>query len=175
MPERHYGQRTPLWSMILGSAVDAVFAGTLVWLVISGDYSEGWGSQDVVISLILVLLAVILANQNATKWRLWSQHPEGVTLTENDLASNTGVWRTNLDEVAFSVRWDGMAGHYWVDGSLNGMTVDWEPWMDSVTLAEIIEREETAGRRPEDSEATRAIRARLMVAGWNDYDREDSL
>jgi hypothetical protein len=172
MPENEHNPRHPLWHMVAGTIVDAVFIASLVSVLAMGDYSKGWGSQDALVVLPFIVLTMLLISAQYKGWRAWAEYPEAVAAWDRGMASETGVWRGELDEVAFAIRWDGLAGHYWVDGKLADLIVDWEPWLDSLTLASYVIEAERGGFVPEDTEATRSIRARLALPT---YQHEESL
>lgn len=88
-------------------------------------------------------------------------------------ASDTGTWRLFVHGEAperFTVRWDAWGRQYISEARTeDGFNAT---WVDSLTLAGIIEGQERAGWVPNDDEATRAIRARLDLAPLK---REDTL
>jgi hypothetical protein len=172
MPENEHNPRHPLWHMVAGTIVDAVFIASLVSILIMGDYSQGWGSQDALVALPFAVLTGLLIAAQFKGWRAWAEWPETIAAWNRAMASETGVWRGELDEVAFEIRWDGLAGHYWVDGRLADMTLGWEPWLDSLTLSNHVIQAERGGFVPEDTEATRSIRGRLML---DTYQHEEAL
>lgn len=172
MPENEHNPRHPLWHMVAGTVVDLVFIASLVSVLAMGDYSEGVGSHSALVVLPFVVLTMLLISAQYRGWLAWAEWPEAIAARQSDLASNTGVWRDELDAVAFKVQWDGVADHYWVDGVFARMVLDWEPWLDSLTLADHVTEAESKGFVPEDTEATRSLRARLDLPT---YQHEESL
>lgn len=96
-------------------------------------------------------------------------------------AENTGVWKAH-EAGSFTVRYEPDAGTWWVQGWTGPFTEypHEVQWFDPGTLRTLIEESEAEGMIPEDDPATRGIRARLMVAGWDSekgagiFPRDDS-
>lgn len=176
MPESNrHDHRSPLGWLLARTVLDAAFVGSLIWALAGADWSEGLSSWATVIVLPLVLLSYMIIKDNVKLWRARAALSEAISAYAAEVASNTGVWRDDLGEVVLTVRWDGVDGHYWVKERPIDQGAQGDPWMDSVSLARHIEAAETNGLVPDDNEATRAIRARLMVPGWDRFDREDAL
>ena len=87
-------------------------------------------------------------------------------------ARDTGLW-TGRGGQSLSVRWDPSEGRYHVQGWLSET---WDvpeeiPWRDVATLAQILgELEHSGEARPADGEGTRAVRARLGLPAWNEFE-----
>lgn len=83
-------------------------------------------------------------------------------------ALNTGVWKAH-EAGTFTVRFDPREGTWWVQGWTGPFTEfrTETQWHDPATLRAMIEESEADGMVPENDEPTRAIRARLMVKGWD--------
>jgi hypothetical protein len=84
-------------------------------------------------------------------------------------AENTGVWKAH-EAGTFTVRYEPDGGTWHVQGWTGPFTEYRHEveWADPRTLRTMIEEAEAEGMVPEDDPATRGIRARLMVAGWDD-------
>jgi hypothetical protein len=84
-------------------------------------------------------------------------------------AENTGVWKAH-EAGSFTVRYEPDAGTWHVSGWTGPFTeyrTEVE-WADPDTLRAMVEEAEREGMVPEDNPATRGIRARLMVKGWDE-------
>lgn len=83
-------------------------------------------------------------------------------------AENTGVWKAH-EAGTFTVRYEPEDETWHVQGWAGPFTEyrTEVPWADPATLRTMIEEAEAEGMVPEDDPATRGIRARLMVAGWD--------
>lgn len=84
-----------------------------------------------------------------------------------EIARNTGTW-TDPEGRTILIQYCPRANHYHVTGSLAvGWDLQGEVWPDQATLAHVITEFERDGYVPANDEPTRAIRARLMVPGWD--------
>jgi hypothetical protein len=83
-------------------------------------------------------------------------------------ADNTGVWRA-AEAGTFTVRFEPETGVYWLSGWIepNHELTSEVAYASAAGVASIVEEAEREGMVPEDNEATRAIRARLQVQGWD--------
>jgi hypothetical protein len=82
-------------------------------------------------------------------------------------AENTGVWKA-AEAGSFTVRFEPLTGVYWLSGWVepdHELTSE-VAYASAAGVCSIVEAAEAEGMIPEDDEATRAIRARLMVKGW---------
>lgn len=84
------------------------------------------------------------------------------------MAAHTGVWK-HEGAGTFTVRWDPDARRYFVQGWISEFysIAHESEWPDLDVLAAMIETAEADGAVPEDDEATRSVRARLEVKGWD--------
>jgi hypothetical protein len=162
---------------IVMTIVETAWVVAIVSLIWGGDYSDGWTGHDAVVALVLLVPILHAVGSVRTVWKARSGYSSSVQAYATALAGDTGVWRDELDRVRLTVRWDGEAGHYWIKGTFDREELtEEEPWVDSLTLGEMVQREErTNTLRPEDTEATRAIRGRLMIPSWDRFESEDSL
>jgi hypothetical protein len=81
---------------------------------------------------------------------------------------NTGVWKVQ-EGGTFTVRFEPETGVYWLSGWIepdHELTSE-VAYASAAGVAAIVEAAEKDGMVPEDDEATRAIRARLQVPGWD--------
>jgi hypothetical protein len=81
---------------------------------------------------------------------------------------NTGVWKVQ-EGGSFTVRFEPETGVYWLSGWIepdHELTSE-VAYASAAGVAAIVEAAEKDGMVPEDDEATRAIRARLQVPGWD--------
>lgn len=122
------------------------------------------------VSLGVILLWEIIPAV-ARRFGLEMHRDEIEARAQEVMASDTGTWRLFIEGEAperFTVRWDAWGRQYVVKGP----DLEFNTWVDSLTLAGIIEGQERAGWVPNDDEATRAIRARLDLPARK---REDTL
>ena len=169
--------RPPMYHAILTTILETAWVAAIVSLIWSGDYSDGWFGREALLALVLLVPILHAVGSVRTVWKARSDYPGAVQAYAANLASDTGVWRDELDRVVLTVRWDGAEGHYWIKGTFDREELtEEEPWVDSVSLGEMVQREErTNNLRPEDTEATRAIRGRLMIPGWSQFESEGSI
>lgn len=83
-------------------------------------------------------------------------------------AENTGVWKA-AEAGTFTVRFEPATGVYWLSGWIepdHELTSE-VAYASAAGVCSIVEAAEADGMVPEDDEATRAIRARLQVKGWD--------
>lgn len=83
-------------------------------------------------------------------------------------AENTGVWKA-AEAGSFTVRFEPLTGVYWLCGWVepdHELTSE-VAYASAAGVCSIIEAAEAEGMIPNDDEATRSIRARLMVKGWD--------
>jgi hypothetical protein len=177
MTESNQTPRPPMYHAILTTILETAWVVAIVSLIWEGDYSDGWFGRDALVALVLLVPILHAVGSVRAVWKARSAYPGALQAYAVALASDTGVWRDELDRVVLAVRWDGEAGHYWIKGTFDREELtEEEPWVDSLTLGEMVQREErTTGIRPEDTEATRAIRGRLMIPSWDRFESEDSL
>lgn len=84
---------------------------------------------------------------------------------------DTGTWRRlGVARVALEIRYDAKDGRYYLLGELPGgvrlLREQWWPSPDRLPL--LVDELERAGLRPDDTEGTRVIRARLNLGAWVD-------
>jgi hypothetical protein len=169
--------RPPIGRALWVTTVETFWAAGIVSLILTGDYSDGWLGWEALAALFLLVPLLNALTTVIGVWKSRNDYPGAVQAYAANLASDTGVWRDELDRVVLTVRWDGAEGHYWIKGTFDREELtEEEPWVDSLTLGEMVQREErTNNLRPEDTEATRAIRGRLMIPGWSQFESEGSI
>jgi hypothetical protein len=156
-------QTTPgraLWVMaklILGLAA----FGAMIWRVVVAD-----GPADAGQAALLALLAKVFLDSGVADVLALGRAEQERALAA---AENTGVWKNAEGGNSFTVRYEPRRDAFWVSGWISQfyeLTVETEV-ASHTALRTTIEEAEREGMVPEDDEATRSIRARLMVANWD--------
>jgi hypothetical protein len=145
----------------LGALLGGLVAlGVAVWFIWTAD-----GSWDALGAVVWVFIAKSLMDAGVR--RVLALGREQQAQAERD-AANTGVWKA-AEAGTFTVRFDPLTGVYWLSGWIepdHELTSE-VAYATAAGVASIVEAAEADGMVPEDDEATRSIRARLQVKGWD--------
>lgn len=168
-------QTTPgraLWTLAKLVGGLAVFGAT-IWVVVVAD-----GPADAGRAALFALLSKVLLDSGVADVLALGRAQQAEAAKA---AGNTGVWKAH-EAGTFTVRYEPDGGTWHVQGWVGPFTEypSEIQWHDAGTLRHMIEEAEAEGMIPEDDPATRGIRARLMVAGWDSghgagiFPRDDS-
>lgn len=137
-----------------------VALGVSVWFIVTTD-----GPWDAVGALTWAWLGKTLVDSGVRRVLVLGRKLQAEVAHK---AENTGVWKAH-EAGSFTVRYEPDEGTWWVQGWTGPFTEypHEVQWFDPGTLRRMIEEAEAEGMAPEDDPATRGIRARLMVAGWD--------
>lgn len=145
------------WSVALWCAVAALYTGFSVFTAATANPATGWDVLLIVLYVLVAILAAVTAATAAAE-RRWNRERA---------RRNTGTW-TGPDGQITTVRFDPGTREFSVTANLTeGWEIADQTWPDRATLTAYLVELETAGHVPTDDEGTRAVRARLMLPGWD--------
>lgn len=151
------GQALGTLALLVGGLVAL---GVMVWFIATAD-----GTWDAVGAVVWAYTGKKLVDAGVARVLALGRQQQAEVARA---VENTGVWKAH-EAGTLTVRYEPDAGTYHVSGWAGPFT-EYEheiEWADPATLRTVIEEAEAEGMIPEDDEATRSIRARLMVKGWD--------
>lgn len=134
--------------------------GVAVWFIWTAD-----GSWDALGAVVWVSIAKSLTDAGVRRVLALGREQQARAAKE---AENTGVWKA-AEAGTFTVRFEPETGVYWLSGWIepdHELTSE-VAYATAAGVCSIVEAAEADGMIPEDDPATRGIRARLMVKGWD--------
>lgn len=154
--------------LVLGQLLGGLAAlGVSVWFIVTVD-----GSWDAVCAVAWAYIGKSLVDGGVRNVLLIGRADQARAAQARAAqeADNTGVWKAE-GAGSFTVRFDEARSSYWVCGWISEhYSVPFEiEWTDVPALVETIQQAEEEGMVPEDDQATRGIRARLNVKGWDEF------
>lgn len=160
------GTRVPSRASILALALAGSVSMFCTLAVTTGPVFDGRHLVGMVLGVLLTATILVQTVNRITDRHLATMQQR---YAKRERAANTGTWLGPDGQVALTIRWDPARRAYFAAGRLPA----WrdpepeerrlEPWeVQSLSLA--IASDWT----PVDNEGTRAIRARLMLPGWQD-------
>jgi hypothetical protein len=145
----------------LGALLGGLVAlGVTIWYVWTAD-----GSWDAVGAITWAYIGKSLMDAGVRRVLALGRAQQAEVQRQAD---NTGVWKIQ-EGGSFTVRFEPETGVYWLSGWIepdHELTSE-VAYASAAGVASIVEAAEADGMIPEDDEATRAIRARLQVPGWD--------
>lgn len=134
--------------------------GVAVWFIVTTD-----GPWDALGAIAWVFIAKSLMDTGVSRVLALGK---AVQAEAQRQADNTGVWRAH-EAGTMTVRFEPLTGVYWLSGWIDRdheLTAE-VAYASAAGVCSIVEEAEAEGMVPDDDEATRAVRARLQVKGWD--------
>jgi hypothetical protein len=162
--------------VVTGAATLAVII--LAFWVITGPVTD---QRHLTGGLLGIVLGVLMTSQvvvRVTERQIVTDELRAAAdRARRERVLNTGTWLGDQPSQELTVRWDGAAHRYLVQGWTGAppYLAREREWTDSLDeLAEMLTDIERAGElRPIEDEGTRMVRARLALPGWDDVAEPD--
>lgn len=134
--------------------------GVMVYLIATAD-----GSLDAAMAVVWAYIGKSLVDSGTRRVLALGRAEQARAAKQ---AENTGVWKA-AEAGSFTVRYEPETGVYWLSGWIepNHELTSEVAYASAAGVCSIVEAAEAEGMIPEDDPATRGIRARLMVKGWD--------
>jgi hypothetical protein len=134
--------------------------GVMVWFIATAD-----GAWDAAGAVVWAYIGKNMVDAGVGRVLVLGRQLQADTAKA---VENTGVWKAH-EAGTLTVRYEPDGGTWHVQGWAGPFTEypHEVEWTDVDALRRMIEEAEAEGMTPDDEPGTRAVRARLMVSGWD--------